>query len=180
MDAETRDLLADTRRKRRGLKTPSERDKEAAELAVAAWNEQHPSGTAVDVRMDDGTVLVTHTRSIAWLISNHASVLVDGISGGYLLERVTPRPTVQQQTCDHAKWLDSVDVARRPIRTCSSCGARLQVMDLDVDDIADLLALIETKLRWYDSYQRSSPQRRAQIRYRYRKLLERVRAVRRG
>jgi hypothetical protein len=27
--------------------------------------------------------------------------------------------------CRHAEWLESVDVARRPIKTCSSCGARL-------------------------------------------------------
>lgn len=29
------------------------------------------------------------------------------------------------QRCRHEKWLDSVDVARRPIRTCSACGIRL-------------------------------------------------------
>lgn len=31
----------------------------------------------------------------------------------------------KKMTCKHKRYLDSVDVKRRPIRTCSSCGKRL-------------------------------------------------------
>lgn len=181
MDAETRDHLADVRRKRQGRQTPTERARAAAERAVKEWNQQVPVGAPVDVRRDDGTVLVTRTRSPAWLISDHASVSVEGISGGYLLERVTPRPTLQQQTCGHEDWLDSVDLARHPIRTCSRCGTRLQAMDLTAADIADLVDLLDTKIRWYTK--RSSfitASRRSAAIARYSKLRDRVRGLRRG
>ena len=59
--------------------------------AVEAWNKKHPEGTDVSVRRDDGTATVTKTRSPAWLLGGHtAVVMVDGIAGGYLLERVSP------------------------------------------------------------------------------------------
>jgi len=63
----------------------------AAERDAEAWNAAHPVGTEVDVTRDDGLVLRTRTRSIAWRICDHASVMVDGISGGYLLSRVRAR-----------------------------------------------------------------------------------------
>lgn len=66
--------------------------------AAQDWNEAHPIGTPVSVRKDDGTVLETHTRSVAWTLGEschgpgHTAVVsVNGISGGYSLERVTPR-----------------------------------------------------------------------------------------
>ncbi len=59
---------------------------------VKAFNAANAVGTPVNVGKDDGTVLETTTRSEAWLMSGHsAMILVEGISGGYLLERVTPR-----------------------------------------------------------------------------------------
>lgn len=33
--------------------------------------------------------------------------------------------TGRPRKCRHTTWLDSVDVAHRPIKTCSDCGARL-------------------------------------------------------
>lgn len=63
----------------------------AAQKKCDEWNATVPVGTAVDVRHDDGSITRTRTRSQAWVICDHASVLLDGISGGYLLERVTVR-----------------------------------------------------------------------------------------
>ncbi len=49
-----------------------------------------PFGTEVDVKRDDGTVTRTKTRSEPWLLGHGAAVIkVDGITGCYLLDRVT-------------------------------------------------------------------------------------------
>lgn len=59
-------------------------------MNAKTWNEQHPVGTMVDVKRDDGTVLTTRTRSIAWTLGDGTQVvMVNGISGGYRLDRVT-------------------------------------------------------------------------------------------
>lgn len=51
-----------------------------------------PIGTPVTVRRDNGEILQTITRSSPWKIGGHTWViLVEGISGGYALERVTER-----------------------------------------------------------------------------------------
>ncbi len=56
-----------------------------------SWNARNPSGTRVSVRRDDGTALLTVTTSEAWVLGGHtAVVMVDGISGGYMLGRVSP------------------------------------------------------------------------------------------
>jgi hypothetical protein len=54
-----------------------------------------PEGTPVIVTKDDGEQFRTKTRSIPWMLGEssrgpgHTAVIkVDGISGGYLLERV--------------------------------------------------------------------------------------------
>jgi hypothetical protein len=58
---------------------------------VAAWNARNPVGTRVSVRRDNGTALLSATCSEAWVLGGHtAVVMVDGISGGYLLNRVNP------------------------------------------------------------------------------------------
>lgn len=55
-----------------------------------AWNRQHAIGTEVDVRKDLGDVVRTKTRSAAQVLSGHTAVIwLEGISGCYLLERVT-------------------------------------------------------------------------------------------
>lgn len=47
-----------------------------------------PEGTAVKVRRDNGDILETKTRSKVWLLNNIPVVLVDGISGCYMAERM--------------------------------------------------------------------------------------------
>lgn len=69
------------------------RARSAAELErqIASFNQRYPVGTPVAVRRDDGKSIVTATRSEAWIMSGHSAVImVDGISGGYLLDRVSP------------------------------------------------------------------------------------------
>lgn len=57
---------------------------------VNNWNSKHPEGTEVNVRLDNGEVMKSKTRSIAWMLGGHTPViLVEGISGAYALERVT-------------------------------------------------------------------------------------------
>ncbi|MCK9420245.1 MAG: hypothetical protein M0R70_12785 [Nitrospirae bacterium] len=54
------------------------------------WNKLHPIGTAVVVKKDEGHKLFTITRSEAWQLgSGTAVILVEGISGGYKLTRVS-------------------------------------------------------------------------------------------
>jgi hypothetical protein len=56
-----------------------------------AWNAKHPVGTAVTVRLDNGEVQQTKTKSAAEMLSGHTAVIwLDGISGCYMLDRVTP------------------------------------------------------------------------------------------
>lgn len=62
------------------------------------FNAKYPPGTAVKVHKDDGSILETKTRSEAWMLGadsrgyqGHTAVVsVEGISGGYMLNRVTP------------------------------------------------------------------------------------------
>lgn len=77
----------------RGRHAQSETDRIIKGLhAVNAWNEKHAPGTPVRVRLDDGTVKETKTTSAAWMLGGHtAVVIVEGISGGYDLTRVSPR-----------------------------------------------------------------------------------------
>ncbi len=59
---------------------------------VEDFNLHVPVGAPVTVRKDMGELFETRTRSEAWVMSGHtAVVMVEGISGGYLLERVTLR-----------------------------------------------------------------------------------------
>lgn len=53
------------------------------------WNSMHPVGSPCDLILDDGSMLRTKTRSIAWELGHgQAVVKVEGKSGGWLLERV--------------------------------------------------------------------------------------------
>lgn len=66
-----------------------------AERAVDLWNKEHPAGTAVVVTKDDGAEVHTRTRSEAWVMpAGHPVVLLEGVSGGYALERVRPAAEV--------------------------------------------------------------------------------------
>lgn len=59
-----------------------------AQAQADAWNARYPVGTPVIVRKDSGPELHTKTRSIAWEASCSAIVKVDGIAGGYDLDRI--------------------------------------------------------------------------------------------
>lgn len=64
-------------------------------LTATQWNEQHPIGTAVVVTRDNGAEQRSVTRSAAWTLGDgQAVVKVEGISGGYALERVRPAPPI--------------------------------------------------------------------------------------
>lgn len=58
---------------------------------VSRWNALYKEGQSVSVRLDDGSDMITKTRSDAWLMGGHTAVImVEGISGAHILERVSP------------------------------------------------------------------------------------------
>lgn len=57
---------------------------------VEEWNKNHKIGIDVEVMKDDGSTILTKTRSVAWFLGGHTPViLLEGISGCYALERVS-------------------------------------------------------------------------------------------
>ncbi len=61
------------------------------EKQCANFNARYPVGTRVTVGRDAGDVEITATRSKAEVLSGHSAVIwLDGISGCYLLDRITP------------------------------------------------------------------------------------------
>lgn len=67
--------------------------KAGAQLQVACdkFNAAHPVGAAVTVLLDGGEVRETVTTSEAQVLSGHSAVIwLKGVSGCYLLDRVTP------------------------------------------------------------------------------------------
>jgi hypothetical protein len=63
----------------------------AEQRIVDAWNKAHPVGSQVTLRLDNGTGVQTKTRSAAWVMGGHtAVVMVEGKTGGWALDRVTP------------------------------------------------------------------------------------------
>lgn len=62
-------------------------------MTAKEWNARYPIGTPVEVRRDDGSILPTFTRDVAWNVSGHPVVKVAGIAGGYSLDRVTALAT---------------------------------------------------------------------------------------
>ena len=62
-------------------------------------NTEMPEGTPVVVRKDNGTILKTVTRSKPWLLGGHTwVVMVDGIAGGYSLNRISPLSALSKPT----------------------------------------------------------------------------------
>ena len=60
------------------------------------FNARNPVGTKVVVRLDDGRKILTTTRTTAQLLSVHSAVIwLDGISGCYMLDRVTVAEEVE-------------------------------------------------------------------------------------
>lgn len=79
------------------------------------WNEQHPEGTPVKVRRDNGEILETVTRSEAWVDENGIQVImVKGIAGYYRLDRVTPNIACTGQVAGAGKS----DGESTPSATC--------------------------------------------------------------
>lgn len=70
----------------------SHRPPSAAQLQAACdkFNAVHPVGAAVSVQLDGGEVRETITTSPAQVLSGHSAVIwLQGVSGCYLLDRVT-------------------------------------------------------------------------------------------
>jgi hypothetical protein len=62
---------------------------ESQRAQINRWNARYPVGTRVVVTRDNGSEIVTRTRSGAQLLSGHTAVIfLEGISGCYLLGRV--------------------------------------------------------------------------------------------
>jgi hypothetical protein len=87
MSHETRIYLRDLRASRQDRKQVA-RDKAGAQKQCDTWNAAHGPRVPVVLTDDLGDQHRTMTRSIAWEVCGHASVLVDGRTGGYLLERI--------------------------------------------------------------------------------------------
>lgn len=66
-------------------------------MTAAEWNAQHKPGIGVLVKLDDGKLWHTKTRSEAWELGHGQPVVaLEGRSGGYDLSRV--RPMERQDT----------------------------------------------------------------------------------
>jgi hypothetical protein len=62
---------------------------------VNEWNTRQAEKTPVDVTLDDGTVKRTITSGKAFVLGGHSAVIfLEGISGCYALNRVTPAEDV--------------------------------------------------------------------------------------
>lgn len=56
-----------------------------------AWNRIYQAGQKVKVRLDSGEIRETKTRTRAEVLQGHSAVIwLDGVTGCYLLDRVTP------------------------------------------------------------------------------------------
>ena len=66
-------------------------------MTAEQWNEKHKVGIGVLVKLDDGRLWHTKTRSQAWVLGGgQPVVMLEGRSGGYDLSRV--RPMERQET----------------------------------------------------------------------------------
>ena len=55
------------------------------------WNKLHPTGTIVDVELEDGSLLRTETQSDAWITPEEQPVVkIRGLAGCVDLWRVLP------------------------------------------------------------------------------------------
>jgi hypothetical protein len=76
----------------RSVNKPKTQRARLVALEVENWNLKHPVGTAVTLRKDSGDVVDTQTRGAAEVsASGHAVIWLEGVSGYYLLDRVSPR-----------------------------------------------------------------------------------------
>ncbi len=89
MDLETRVYLRELRQARRTRERLA-RERDRLQARADRWNAAHPPGTPVVLTDDFGREHSTRTQSIAWVVCDHVSVLVEGRTGGYLLDRIRP------------------------------------------------------------------------------------------
>lgn len=60
-------------------------------MKASEWNAKHKPGIGVLVKLDNGRLWHTRTRSEAWELGHgQPVVMLEGRSGGYDLARVTP------------------------------------------------------------------------------------------
>ena len=57
-------------------------------MTAAEWNAKNGIGAGVVVKLDDGRLWHTKTRSVAWELGHGPVVMLEGKSGGYDLSRV--------------------------------------------------------------------------------------------
>lgn len=111
------------------------RQKRAAELAhLAAWT--HPEGTPVIVRRDDGSEFATRTRSKPWDLCGTPVVLLEGISGGYALERVRPASAGDRMEVPHSPTSARVSFQASARASVSQNGAtrfRSSMVSLEIE-----------------------------------------------
>ena len=62
--------------------------KSSPDYVCYLWNKHNPVGIRVNVTDDFGDVTETITRSEAWNVCGNPVIMLEGRSGGYLLERV--------------------------------------------------------------------------------------------
>lgn len=58
------------------------------QLQLDDWNRLHPVGSDCYLKLDDGTLVKTKTRTPAWLASGFAIASVNGKAGGWDLDRI--------------------------------------------------------------------------------------------
>lgn len=74
---------------------------------VEDWNQKYRVGQKVTVKKDAGNTVETTTTSNAVLLGGHTPVIhVEGISGCYALDRVTPIVTVPISNDDTVSFTD--------------------------------------------------------------------------
>lgn len=116
------------------------RQKRKADLErFAAW--KHPEGTPVIVRRDDGSEFATRTRSMPWDLCGTPVVLLEGISGGYALERVRSAPA--PPAAGDASLVDGVDTSIT--RVSFQASAQVRVSDNGVTRFRSSMVTVEAE-----------------------------------
>lgn len=116
-----------------------------------AFNEACPVGGRVKVELDGGEVRETVTTSEAQILSGHSAVVwLEGISGCYLLDRVTPMKALKLEPnpFTHARAAlleyDITEPARQKAWDEVDCGE-----DVDTAKAAELEALNKVRAAFY-------------------------------
>lgn len=105
-------------------------DAKALQAQCDAFNAVHPVCAPVTVRRDCGELVDTVTRSTAEVLSGHTAVVwLQGISGCYLLDRVTPRAVALAAAATLAACAPASDPVRtacerhEPVWRTAGCAA---------------------------------------------------------